>query len=105
MVPWRALNGRHVTTAQCAKRMERNIRCMAEEEMRESAERAFQAYGRPLETVTYFKYLGWVLAAADDDWPAVVGNLWKARKSWARLMSIMGRKGAIPGVSGMFSRW
>ena len=77
---------------------------MAEEETRESAEKAFQAYGRPLKTVTSFKYLGRVLTAADDGYPEVVGNLQKARESWTRLTRILGRKGASPRVPGMFSR-
>ena len=57
MVPWRALNGQHLTTAQCAKRGEWKIYQMVEEEMQESVERAFQDYNRPLGTVTSFKYL------------------------------------------------
>ena len=58
MVPWRELNGRHLTTTQCTKGVERKRRRMAEDEMREIAERDFQAYGRPLAMVTSFKYLG-----------------------------------------------
>ena len=65
-------------------------------------ERAFQAYGRPLETVNYFKYLGWVLTASDDDWPAVVGSLRKSRKIWAQMMRVLVREGANPRVSGTF---
>ena len=42
---------------------------MVEEEMRESVERAFQTYGRPLEMVNYFKYLGRVLTVGEDNWP------------------------------------
>ena len=42
---------------------------MVEEEMQESAERAFQAYGRSLAMVTVFKYLGRFLTAVDDDCP------------------------------------
>ena len=34
---------------------------MEEEDLRESLERAFQAYGELLETVTLFQYLGRVL--------------------------------------------
>ena len=60
--------------------------------MWESVDRVFQAYIRPLETVTFFKYLGQVLTAAYYDWPAVVGNLWKAQKSWAWLARIMGQE-------------
>ena len=48
-------------------------------------DRDFEAYGDPLENVTVFKYLGWVIKAGYDDWPAVVGKLQKARKSWGRL--------------------
>ena len=70
--------------------------------MWEIAEKAFQAYVRPLATVTLFKYLGQVLTAADDYWPEVVGNLWMARKSWARMERILGGEGASPQVSGMF---
>ena len=36
---------------------------------------AFEAYGKPLEMVTEFKYLGRVLTASDDYWLAVVANL------------------------------
>ena len=84
LVPWRALNGRHISTAQCAKGVDRKRWRMSEEDMWESEERVFQAYVRPLETVTSFKYMGRALAAADGNWPAVVGNLKKARKSWDR---------------------
>ena len=66
------------------------------------AERAFQDYDRPLETVTYFKYLGYFLMAFNEDWTAAVGNLRKARKSWSRLSRILGREGASPRVSGVF---
>ena len=75
LVPWKDLIGWNVTTTQCSKGAERRRRRLAEEETRESVERYFQAYGRPLATFTLFKYLGQVLTAAHDDWTAVVGNL------------------------------
>ena len=59
--------------------------------MRESADMSFQAYTRPLATVTLFKYLEWVLAAADDNWPEVVGKLFKAQNNWACLERLLGR--------------
>ena len=64
---------------------------MAEEEMRESAERAFQAYSRLLDTVNSFKCLGRILTEAYNNCTVVLGNLIKASKSWARLTSILGR--------------
>ena len=39
---------------------------MAEAELRDITERAFGAYGKPLETVETFKYLGRVMTAGDD---------------------------------------
>ena len=104
LVPWRTLNGRHLNTAQCSRGAERNRRRLAEEELRERSERAFQAYGEPLVNVTTFRYLGRVMTAGDDDWPAVIGNLQKARKSWGRLLRILIRERADLKVSGHFSR-
>ena len=70
--------------------------------MRESTERAFEAYGEPLVNLTAFKYLGRVLTAVDDDWLSVVGNISKARKSWGHLSQILIREGADPKVSRHF---
>ena len=38
-----------------------------------------------LQTVPRFKYLGSILTEGDNDWPAVAGNLVKAREIWGRL--------------------
>ena len=65
-------------------------------------ERALEVYGAPLENVTAFKYLGQVMTAGDDDWPAVVENLHKAWKSWGQLSRVFSREGADPKVSGHF---
>ena len=85
LVPWRALNVRHRDTAMCRSGAERKRRQLAEAEIRERTERAFKAYGDQLESVPRFTYLGRVMTAGDDDWPAVAGNLKKARRSWGRL--------------------
>ena len=58
LVPWAALNGRHTTTVQCEKGVERKHRQLVVEDMQVIMERAFQAYGWPLNLVTSFKYLG-----------------------------------------------
>ena len=62
----------------------------------------FEAYGKQLEAVPSFKYLGRIMTVGDDDWPAVAGNLVKARKSWGRLTRILSREGADKRISGMF---
>ena len=99
LVPWQALNGRHHATAMCRKGAERKRRRMAEAELRDSTERAFEAYGKPIETVTKFKYLGRVMREGDDNWPAVAGNLVKARKRWGRIERILIREGVDRKVS------
>ena len=102
MVPRRKLNRSHPVTAQCARGEERKMRRLAEEELMESTESAFDEYGAPLENVTAFKYLVQVMTSGDDDWPAVVGNRQKARKSWGQLLRILSREGADPKVLGYF---
>ena len=63
---------------------------------------AFEVYGEHLESVPRFTYLGRVMTAGDDDWPAVAGNLNKARRSWGRLQRILRREGETPQISGSF---
>ena len=102
LVPWQSLNGRHKDTAMCRSGAEKKRRRDTEAEIRESAERAFEAYGGQLESVSRFTYLGRVVTAGDDDWLAVAGNLKKARKSWGRLSRILEREGATARRSGTF---
>ena len=83
---------------------ERERRRLAEEELRESTERAFRSYGEPLEHMTAFRYLGRVMTAVDDYWTTVVGKLQRERKSWGRLLRILSREWADMKVSGYFSR-
>ena len=59
-----------------------------------TSEKAFHAYGTKVRAVTEFKYLGRVLTHTDDDWPAVAGNIRKARARWGWLARILGREGA-----------
>ena len=71
-------------------------------ELRDSTERAFEAYGEPFEILTACKCLVRVMTAEDCDWPAVLGNLCKERNSWGQLSWILSREGADPKVSGQF---
>ena len=103
-VPRRALNGRHLGIAQCAKGAERKRRRLEETETREKSERASKAYGVPIESVSEFKYLGRILTASDDDWLAVVRNLRKARRSWGRLSRVLSRENRPKGVTGVLHR-
>ena len=82
--------------------MDRKRRRLEETETRENEERAFHAYGKPMEAMSEFCYLGRLLTATDDDWRAVTGNIRKARVSWGRLARVPGREGADPKVSRSF---
>ena len=55
-----------------------------------------------MEAVLEFRYLGRFLTATDNDWPAVAGNIKKARISWGRLYRVLGREGSDPKVSRTF---
>ena len=47
----------------------------------------FNIQGKTIENVTSFKYLGRVLSADDDDLPAIVANIRKARNRWVRSLA------------------
>ena len=102
LVPWKALNEMHRRTAQCNRGAERRRRRLAAEEGREVTARAFSPYGRPLEMVTSFKYLGQVILETENEWPAAVRNLAREKTVWRRMLRILGREGATPRASGLF---
>ena len=52
--------------------------------------------------MTEFRYLGRILTATDDDWPAVAGNIKKARIIWGQLAWVLVREGEDPKVSRTF---
>ena len=86
----------------CRSETDKKRQRLAEVEVRDSADMAFDVYGEQLQTVPRFKYLGRILTDGDDDWPEVAGNLVKARKSWGRLQGVHIREGATKRVSGNF---
>ena len=49
-VPWRDLNGRHKSTMMCKRGAERKHRRLAEAEIRESMEMAFEVYGQQIKS-------------------------------------------------------
>ena len=79
LVTWRDLNGTHLHTVQCKWVAEQKRRKLAAEEEREVTARSFSSYGLPLYIVTSVRYLGQVILKADNNFPAVVRNLSRAR--------------------------
>ena len=61
------LNGTHRRTSQCNRGAERKRRRLSTEEEREVTARDFSAYGRPLEMVTSFGYLGRAISVEDNN--------------------------------------
>ena len=62
---------------------------------------AITTYGRPPAPISYFKYLGRILSASENNWPAVVRNLRQAQKNWERMTHVLGREGADAQTLGM----
>ena len=102
LVLWKALNGSHRCTEQCTRGVDKRRRRLAAEEKREVIVRDFSAYGRSLEMLTYFKYLGWVILATYDNCTAVVRNLDRAKMVWRRMSHILRREETTPRVSIFF---
>ena len=102
LVTWKDLNGTHRITAQCTQGAERKRQRLAAEEEREVTSRAFRAYGRPLEMVTSFKYLGRLISETDNNWPAGMRNLAWAKTVLNRILRILGRGEVTPRVSRLF---
>ena len=68
---------------------ERKRRCLDEEETRVGIELVIITYGIPLASVTFFNYLGRVILAEYNNWPAVIKNLWRARQKMVRLTKVL----------------
>ena len=101
-VLWRSLNGCHNITEMCRSGEDKKRWRLTESEVRDSKEMAFEVYGKQIQSVPRFKYLGRILTEGDDNWPVVAGNFSKARKSWGRLQRILSREGPTKRVSGNF---
>ena len=52
--------------------------------------------------VTFFKYLGRLISATDDNWTAVMRNFAREKKVWSRMLHILSREGATLRASRFF---
>ena len=62
----------------------------------------FEVANSRLKSIETFLYLGRVITATADNWPAVSRIMSNARKHWARFATLLWREGANPRVSGLF---
>ena len=72
---------------------------MAAEEERAVTSRELSTYGRPLEMMTYIRYLGRVILAADNDCPELVSKLSLVRAVWKRIKRTLSREGRSRGCT------
>eukprot|EP00797_Seminavis_robusta_P003406 Sro1211_g252850.1 Reverse transcriptase (RNA-dependent DNA polymerase) (1066) ;mRNA; f:30706-34100 len=84
-VTYQALNTTHPSSHLCIEGQQRKLRRQNLEAVRKSREVVFTALNQPIETVTSFRYLGRILSANNNDWPAVHKNIIKARQKWAHI--------------------
>jgi hypothetical protein len=84
----------HQKTATCRKARGRRTHEEMQDKQADAEEVKFTVYGKELERVGEFKYLGRVLADDDDDTASIVGNIKKARQRWNCIANILKREGA-----------
>ena len=94
----------HERSQNCRNEMARRLQHEAARDSAIAQTQEFYAYGEELQRVEVFKYLGRLLSYDDDDAQAILGNLRKARKCWARISKVLRAENASPRVSGMFYR-
>jgi hypothetical protein len=97
-----AMNGQHHETALCKDGVARKAQHAAAERAHLALRQMFTAYGKELERVEVFKYLGRLLAYDNNDTQAVKNNLKKVRIVWARLSHTIRAENASPHVCGVF---
>ena len=91
---WSAIKGFRHNVNLCYKVSERKHLSMAAEEAQVCTKKDFQAYRRLLTNTVLFKYLYRILTDKANGWPVVVDKLWKDRKKWYQMYSIIRREGA-----------
>ena len=92
----------HQATKTCQKLRQRQTNEELQDRQAEAGETEFTIYGKKLERVSDFRYLGRVLAEDDDDTICIEGQLKKARKTWGSIAKILKREGANAKTMGKF---
>ena len=92
----------NVDTQQCNEGEARWVQHKAAATFIKALEARFTSYGKELERVKVFKYLGQLLAFNDNDTHKIRANLMKARKVWARVSCVLQLEKSSPRVCGMF---
>ena len=100
-VLWEALNGCHPANDLCSRGKYQKRHRLVTEEKRAGAEMEFKAYRNPITMELYFKYLGRLLSASDNNWLGAADNIWKDLYKWAYIYWILGQEGEDARASGI----
>jgi hypothetical protein len=100
--PAESLSKRHTQMELCRDLCARKRQHAAARDSQLALEMQFTAYGKELEQVSVFKYLGRLLACNDNDTQAMRGNLAEAQKFWARISRVLRAENAEPQVCKVF---
>ncbi len=97
-----AMNGHHYETALCKDRVVRKVQHAAAKRVHLALQNMFTPYGKGVERVEVFKYLGHLLAYNNNNSQAVHGNLKKVQGIWARISCKLRAENASPHVCSIF---
>jgi hypothetical protein len=89
-------------TALCRDGVATRVQHAVAERVHLSLSQMFTTYGKELERVEVFKYLGCLLAYDNNNAQAVRGNLKKAHAVWLRLSRTIRSENASPHACGIF---
>ena len=84
-----ALAGKHRSTRLCRNGTDQQVQREAAVRLERAIAQKFTAYGKELENVEVFKYLGRLIAMDDIDNQAIRSNMKKARKCWASISRVL----------------
>jgi hypothetical protein len=79
----------HTHSALCRTGAERCVQQEAAVDAEKALRQVFTAYGKELERMETFKYLGWFLTMEDNDIVTVCSDLKKARKCWVQISWVL----------------
>jgi hypothetical protein len=92
----------HLASEACRKAGEKRSNFIQAMRQVMATERTFTVDGQPIERVMEFKYLGRILEENDDDDPAALRQLKRAREKWGRMHSILKTQCASAETRGYF---
>lgn len=86
--------GKHQTTSTCKKGRGRRSNEILQDRQADGEKVTFMVYGKKLERVSEFRYLGRTLVDNDDDTKCIEEQIRRARQKWNSIAKILKREGA-----------